>query len=189
MKKLFLLIAVLCLVILNYSCQNRDSGTVEGTLLSGLIKSVDGRSMRSTSTKTDENGKPIPHNADNSRVKPGDKKIVLDVQGPGIVTHMWFTFLGPEPHPWATKGSATHQEMLLRIFYDGCDQPGVEVPFGDFFANCFGKRSEVISLPVIVEDADSYNCYWPMPFQKSIRIEVINQSPDKYISLLYYNVD
>ena len=35
---------------------------------------------------------------------------------------------------------------------------------GDFFASCFGRRSEVISLPVIVEDADSYN-FWHMPFR------------------------
>jgi len=38
---------------------------------------------------------------------------------------------------------------------------------------------------VIVEDADSYNCFWQMPFRKSARIEVVNQS-DKPISLLYY---
>ena len=59
---------------------------------------------------------------------------------------------------------------------------------GDFFANCFGKRSEVISLPVVVEDGDSYNCFWQMPFRKSARIEIVNQS-DKPISLLYYNID
>jgi hypothetical protein len=64
----------------------------------------------------------------------------------------------------------------------------VEAPVGDFFANCFGKRREVLSLPVAVEDADSYNCFWQMPFRKSARIEIENQS-DKPISLLYYNVD
>ena len=45
------------------------------------------------------------------------------------------------------------------MYWDGNERPAVEAPVGDFFANCFGKRSEVISLPVIVEDADSYNCY------------------------------
>jgi hypothetical protein len=59
---------------------------------------------------------------------------------------------------------------------------------GDFFANCFGLRKEVISLPVIVEDADSYNCFWHMPFRKSARMEIVNQG-DKPISLLYYNID
>jgi hypothetical protein len=42
---------------------------------------------------------------------------------------------------------------------------------------------------VVVEDADSYNAFWPMPFQKSIRIEVVNQSRGKNINLLYYNID
>jgi hypothetical protein len=46
----------------------------------------------------------------------------------------------------------------------------------------------VISLPVLVEDADAYNCYWQMPFRKSARIEIVNQS-EKPISLLYYNID
>ena len=43
-------------------------------------------------------------------------------------------------------------------------------------------------MPVIVEDADSYNCFWQMPFRKSARIEIENQS-DKPIGLLYYNID
>lgn len=189
MKKLILLLTCISLALLNNSCKDENQDVLGGAMLSGLIKPIDGRSMRATSTKTDENGKPIPHNSDNSRVMPGETKVVLDAEGPGVVTHMWFTFLGPGRHPWAANGSATHQEMLLRIFYDGREQPGVEVPFGDFFANCFGKRSEVISIPVVVEDADSYNSFWPIPFRESIRIEVINQSKDKNINLLYYNID
>jgi hypothetical protein len=156
--------------------------------LEALARPQAGRSMRATSTQRDDDGSFAHGNRDNSRVKPGETKRLLEADGPGTVTHLWFTFLGPEPHPWAPDGSANHQEMLLRIFYDGHERPGVEAPLGDFFANCFGKRSEVISLPVVVEDADSYNCFWRMPFRKSIRIEIVNQS-DKDISLLYYNID
>jgi hypothetical protein len=183
------LLTAIFLILLMHSCNQPSDSVIGGAILSDLMRPIDGRSMRATSTKTDSLGKPIPNNSDNSRVLPGQTKVILDVKGPGVVTHMWYTFLAPGKHPWALNGSATHQEMLLRIFYDGSDIPGVEVPFGDFFANCFGKRSEVISLPIIVEDADSYNSFWPMPFQKSIRIEVVNQSNDKNINLLYYNID
>jgi hypothetical protein len=127
-------------------------------------------------------------NWDNFRVEPGGTHVLMDEKGPGVITHIWITFLGPEPQDWAKQGSANHQEMLLRMVWDGSKRPAVEAPVGDFFANCFGQRSEVISLPVIVEDADSYNCFWPMPFRKSARIEIVNQS-DKPISLLYYNID
>jgi hypothetical protein len=98
------------------------------------------------------------------------------------------TFLRPAPHRWAKNGSANHQEMLLRMYWDGKSRPAVAAPVGDFFANSFGKRSEVISVPVVVEDADSYNCFWHMPFRKSARVEIVNQS-EKPVSLLYYNID
>ncbi len=171
-------------------------GVCFGDFLADLARPHDGRSMRATSTakigadgKRDPNGVPDPNsNSDNSNVAPGRRKILLDAIGPGVITHIWMTFLGPEPHPWAKNGSANHQEMLLRMYWDGNPRPAVEAPVGDFFANSFGKRSEVISLPVIVEDADSYNCFWHMPFRKSARIEVVNES-EKPISLLYYNID
>ncbi len=156
--------------------------------LEELAKPKEGRSMRSTSTAVDKQGNYLHGNSDNYRVKSGATKVVLAAQGPGVVTHMWFTFLGPERQSWAPQGSANHQEILLRVFYDGQQRPAIEVPFGDFFANCFGKRVEVISVPVIVEDGDSYNCFWHMPFRKSIRVEIVNQS-EKQLSMLYYNID
>lgn len=174
--------------------------------LAELARPHEGRSMRATSTmrvgevrrggaerrldpKADPKGDlEEASNWDNFRVPPGETHVLLDAQGPGIIQHLWITFLGPEPQAWAKDGSANHQEMLLKIYWDGRERPGVEAPLGDFFANCFGKRREVLSLPVAVEDADSYNCFWQMPFRKSARIEIENQS-DKPIGLLYYNVD
>jgi hypothetical protein len=175
-------------------------------LLEGLAKPHEGRSRRATSTmrqgevrRGDSERKINPKadpkgdleeasNWDNFNVPPGATHVMLDEKGPGVITHLWMTFLGPEPQAWAKQGSANHQEMLLRIYWDGRSRPAIEAPVGDFFGNCFGRRREVISLPVIVEDADSYNCFWRMPFRKSARIEIVNQS-DKPISLLYYNID
>jgi hypothetical protein len=178
----------------------------DGGSLAGLATPQSGRSMRSTSTmrvgetrrgdgarKLDPKAPPRgdldeSSNFDNFNVPPGATHVLLDEQGPGVITHLWMTFLGPEPQGWAKGGSANHQEMLLRIYWDGEARPSVEAPVGDFFASCFGRRDEVISTPVVVEGADSYNCFWHMPFRKSARIEIENQS-DKPISLLYYNVD
>lgn len=164
--------------------------------LADLAKPHEGRSRRASSThrigpdgKFDPNGVPDPNsNWDNKNVAPGETKVLLDAKGPGVITHIWMTFLAPEPHPWAREGSASHQEMLFRVTYDGDERPGVEAPVGDFFANCFGRRSQVVSVPVIVEDADSYNCFWRMPFRKSARVEIVNES-EKNVSLLYYNID
>jgi hypothetical protein len=179
--------------------------SVQAGLLDDLAKPQEGRSMRATSTmrvgevrrggEQKLNPKAEPRgdldeqsNWDNFRVAPGQTHVLLDEQGPGVITHIWITFLGPEPQDWAKQGSANHQEMLLRMYWDGNPRPAVEAPVGDFFASCFGERREVVSLPVVVDDGDAYNCFWRMPFRKSARIEIVNES-EKPISLLYYNID
>ena len=121
------------------------------------------------------------------RIEAGQTHVLADLKGPGVITHIWMTFLH-EPHFWVTDGAANHQEMLLRIYWDGREKPDVEAPVGDFFGCCFGKRMELISYPVVVEDGDSYNCFWHMPFRESARIEVVNQST-KPIRKLYNNID
>ena len=183
--------ACLLLIVGLLACGRARAGA-----LADLARPHEGRSRRATSShrigpdgKYDPNGELDPNsNWDNKSVAPGATKVLMDERGPGVITHIWMTFLGPEPHAWAPKGSADHQEMLLRIWYDGEERPGVEAPVGDFFACAFGRRREVISLPVVVEDADSYNAYWHMPFRKSVRVEIVNQSR-RNISLLYYNID
>ncbi|MBN2211838.1 MAG: DUF2961 domain-containing protein [Sedimentisphaerales bacterium] len=177
-------------------------GTGWAQMLGDLAKPIEGRSMRAGSThrvnaegEFDPNGQPVgdkdkeDSNWDNKNLKPGETRVLLDEKGSGVITHIWFTFLAPHPQDWAPEGTATHQDVVLRMYWDDREQPAVETPLGDFFANAFGKRSEVISLPVVVEDADSYNCFWHMPFRKSARIEVENQHPDKPLALLYYNID
>lgn len=156
--------------------------------LQGLTQWEEGRSMRATSTSWKEDMYDRGNNHDNiGNVAPGATHVLADLEGPGVITHIWMTFVR-EPHKWAPDGAANPQEMLLRMFWDGEEEPAVETPVGDFFASCFGKRMEVISLPVVVEDGDSYNCFWQMPFRKSARIEIVNQSK-KPVRLLYYNVD
>ncbi|HOW70646.1 MAG TPA: DUF2961 domain-containing protein [Phycisphaerae bacterium] len=122
-------------------------------------------------------------------IGPGKTHVLADLKGPGIITHIWITFLQLEGYEGVPGNSASPQDMLLRIFWDGRERPEVEAPLGDFFASGFGRQMPVISVPVVVEDADSYNCYWRMPFRKSARIEIINQSKDKNINWFYYNVD
>src|SRR6185312_5691025 len=190
----FLIALLACLLAVGASAQD-PSG-----LLGALAKPMKGRSMRASSTfrtgpdgKRDPRGKPEGDlsersNYDNYTVAPGQTHVLMDEKGPGMITHIWMTFLGPEKQDWAREGSATQQDMLLRIYWDGNPRPAVEAPVGDFFAGCFGKRSQVISLPVVVTRGSAYNCFWQMPFHKSARVEILNQS-SKPISLLYYNID
>jgi hypothetical protein len=208
----FGIMAVFSLLALSGCRGSRSDDAGSGGVLESLARPQQGRSMRATSTmrvgelrrgpegdrnagerRYDPTAEPrgdsnVQSNWDNFNVPPGATHVLFDEEGPGVITHIWITFLGPEVQNWAPQGSANHQELMLRMFWDGNPRPAVEAPVGDFFANCFGRRSEVISLPVIVEEGDSYNAFWRMPFRKSARIEIENQSR-KPLSLLYFNID
>ncbi len=207
------MVLLLTALIFLTGCGNDDAADhAGGGVLDGLARPQQGRSMRATSTmrvgelrrgpdgnrdagerRYDPAAEPrgdgdVRSNWDNYNVPAGATHVLMDAEGPGVITHIWITFLGSEPQGWAAKGSADHQELMLRMYWDGDPRPAVEAPVGDFFANCFGERAEVISVPVVVEGADSYNAFWRMPFRKSARIEIENQS-EKPLSLLYFNID
>jgi hypothetical protein len=100
---------------------------------------------------------------------------VADISGPGVITHVWMTVLHSS---WRT--------LVLRMYWDGDDQPAVEVPIGDFFAQGTGVFAQVDSLPVAVNPAGGLNCYWPMPFRSGARITLENL--DEAPVVLYYQV-
>lgn len=141
------------------------------------------RSRRASSTNLDP-----ASNADNLRVPPGKTHTLCELQGPGVIRHVWLTF--PEARPsWLAKdGGARPDELVLRCYWDGAQEPAVEAPVGDFFACGFGRRQPVQSATVVVEDGDSYNCFWPMPFARSARITLTNES-DKPLNSTYFHVD
>ncbi len=121
--------------------------------LGSLTRFEEGRSRRASSNVWIEDDLYDGQNNKDrlDRIAPGETFVLADLKGPGVITHIWMTFL-QEPHHWVTDGAANHSEMLLRIYWDDRKEPAVEAPVAEFFANCFRRRMEVISLPVVVED-------------------------------------
>jgi hypothetical protein len=81
------------------------------SIFEDLAGRKEGRSMRASSTfrkgkdgRHDPRAEPLgdgseASNHDNGGIlPPGATQVVLDVEGPGAITHMWFTFVGPEGH-------------------------------------------------------------------------------------------
>jgi len=117
------------------------SSTFAQGSLAGLTQWEEGRSMRAGSNVWIENDK---YNGENNfdrpdRIEAGETYVMADLEGPGIITHIWLTFL-QEPHFWVQDGACDPQEMLIRIYWDGREKPDVEAPVGDFFANCCSSR-------------------------------------------------
>ena len=62
---------------------------------------------------------------------------------------------------------------LLRISFDGSQRPQVEAPVGDFFGSGPGVNP-FSSLPFSVQADGTMTCRFVMPFEQSVRMEVIN---------------
>ena len=76
---------------------------------------------------------------------------------------------------------------MLRIYWDGQEQPSVECPVGDFFACGWGRYAPLTSLAVCVNPGSAFNCYWEMPFRKHCRMTLTNIATDPMV--LYYQIN
>ena len=113
-------------------------------------------------------------------IKAGETFEMSDIEGPGCVQQIWLT----------TGGGAANRHSIIRIYYDGQKLPSVECPVGDFFASAFTQSAgfaQLNSLMVCVNPGNAYNCYWPMPFRKRMRVtmENISTNPDENLTLYY----
>lgn len=113
-------------------------------------------------------------------VKAGAAKTLLDVQGSGTVTRMWITISDRSP--------AMLRSLKLEIFWDGAEKPAVSVPLGDFFGLGLGRMIAYENALFSTAEGRSFNCFIPMPFRKSARIVVTNES-ETDLPHLFYDVD
>jgi hypothetical protein len=112
-------------------------------------------------------------------IEPKAKATLAEIQGPGTVTHIWVTIASVERYHL--------RRIVLRAFWDGETEPSIEAPIGDFFGLGYGEPYYWSSMPLAVSDR-ALNCFFPMPFGRSARIEIENQGEQR-INNFYYYVD
>lgn len=142
--------------------------------LSHLADIVDARSRRISSY--DRSG----GNGDCIRVPSGQTATLAEIEGAGIVKHIWITL--------SSGDEMIRRNLVLRMYWDGQDHPSVESPIGEFFGQGWGKKYNFISLPLASapREGNSLVCYFPMPFGNGARITVENQGPNDVDSFYYY---
>ena len=123
---------------------------------------------------------PAGGNADARRVEPGATLTLLDTDGPGGVSHLWFTISSPEHYHL--------KRIVLRIYWDGETTPSVEAPIGDFFGLGLGDYHPWQSELLSVGSEKSLNSFFPMPFARHARITVTNEGKEP-VGSFYYNID
>jgi hypothetical protein len=108
------------------------------------------------------------------RVDAGQTATLMDVQGSGIIQHIWIV-------------ENINRGLVLRCYWDGEEQSSVECPVPDFFAVGHGTMAPVNSLAVTVVPKNALSCFWPMPFRQRARITLTNET-DKDVTLVAYQI-
>lgn len=151
---------------------------VEG-LLSSVTRVKKAHSLRASSWDT------TGRNNDAWNIEPNETRVLADIKGPGCINHIWMT---------QRDG---YRNVLLRIFWDGEEHPSVLCPLGDFF----GLGSEIVnsyeSLLFSASTAGNnqfntgcaLNSYVQMPFNKSARIELVNEGDETHRQYFYIDYE
>ncbi len=126
-------------------------------------------------------------NADFERLLPGQSVTILEAEGPGTITHIWFALGSLDPDYL--------RQLVVRAWWDGEGSPSLECPLGDFFGVGHGISSKYDSAVMNMVrgtgergGATGVNCWLPMPFGESARITVTNDG-ELPCQALYYQVD
>lgn len=112
--------------------------------------------------------------------QPGQTAVLFEQDGPGCIRHIWLTSHRRDP--------LTLRNLVLRAHWEGSEAPNVAVPLSDFFGVAHGATVPMYSDLVLMQEGRGFNCYIPMPFGKSGRITLTNES-DEPIDWLFYQVD
>src|SRR5512141_1634108 len=105
-------------------------------------------------------------NALSARFNSSKRVVVADLKGPATITMVHFAM------PQTLK---LNRDVLLRMYWDGEASPSVDVPLVDFFCDPAGLREQVNTA--LVNKRRGFNAYFPMPFRRSARIELVYDGP------------
>jgi hypothetical protein len=97
------------------------------------------------------------------------------IDEPGVITHIWLT---THRRHW--------RSLVLRAYWDGADEPAIEVPVGDFFGQGWCTFAQLSSAVVAANPHGGFNSYWPLPFRQSARLTLHNLGPEP--AVVYYQI-
>ncbi len=153
--------------------QQAAAGT-GAAFLPSYCRTQDYRSLKQSSHD------PTGGNRDFWPIRAGETREIFNQEGPGAVSHIWFTISAPTPYHL--------KELVLRAYWDDNRKPSVETPVGDFFGLNLGDYVIFEGQYIACSPGKSLNSYFVMPYQKSARLTVSNEGA-RDVGAFYSNID
>ncbi len=176
-------LATLLILLFSFtlSSQNQNTFEIENAPLYTIR---DAKSGQFTTFDIESKEKAFP-------IQPGERRILVDYDSPGIITRLWITFSGWFWENWDVReekwpDATILKKLILRVYWDGNEFPSIEAPMGDFFGVGQCEYKHYVSKYLGMSSGGFY-CYLPMPFNE-VKIEVENLH-DKTIPHVFLNAN
>lgn len=124
-------------------------------------------------------------NDDRIYIKPNESRVIYDIHDSGIIEHIWMTMMNFGD----TDEKDSYRKVYLKFYREDSEYPQVLAPIGDFYGMGHGFTKNYFSAPLQMspENGKGLNCFFPMPFKKAAKIEVVNECDTTL--MLYYYID
>jgi hypothetical protein len=181
-------IALILLAISLHGCDPRSpSGETPGNPSQNMFQYTDNMETRWVSFENTsgaigsggmENSGAKGHACDS--IAAGATKVLLDMEGPGIINRMWITISDRSPRML--------RNLIINMYWDNETKPAVSVPFGDFFGIGLGKTAIYENALFANPEGRSFNSFLQMPFKKAAKIELVNESGID-LTMVFYDIN
>ena len=175
-----------CIVLLVF-CITQQTAAQNGTLPPNIYqanKNAETRWSSFENSKAQKGKGGMENNAAKGHafdaIQPGTSKVLLDAKGPGIINRMWLTINDRSPEML--------RSLKLEMFWDGETKPAVAVPLGDFFSVGLGRMATFQNVFFAQPEGRSFECFIPMPFKKSAKVVLTNES-GKPLNNLFFDIN
>ncbi len=111
-------------------------------------------------------------------IQPHEERVLAEIDGAGAITHIWVTI--------ASRDEFHLRNLVLKMYWDGEEDPSVEAPIGDFFGLGHGKYYQYSSKPLALGTNRGLNCFWRMPFGNGAKITLTNEGAMEVPAFYYY---
>jgi hypothetical protein len=116
--------------------------------------------------------------APSRKIKAGETVQLCDIQGPGMIRHIWLT---TERQPEVLRS------LVVRGWWEGQKHPSIECPVGDLFGCAHGKVMPYQSAVHSVGASAGLNLWLPMPFVTGAKFTLTNEGTNSIP--LFYQID
>ena len=110
----------------------------------------------------------------------GKAVTIAQIEGPAVITRMHiirhFITIKNAKLSEQEKKMLAARGIMFEVYYNDNPVPAIRVPLGDFFTDGCGGKADYFSTPFIEIAPNSYNCFIPMPFEKSVKVVLRNET-------------